>query len=139
MILIGGRMAARGADRKRAAIMAADVAGFSRLVGADEEGTIDRLNSIRRELLDPSVKTHHGRVFKNTGDGFLAEFASAVDAVRCALEIQSGMAQSGSGIGEEGRIDFRIGINVGDVIEQDGDVLGDGVNIAARLETLAEP
>ena len=132
-------MPAKGADRKLAAILAADVAGFSRLIGADEEGTLDRLNSIRRELLDPSVKTHHGRVFKNTGDGFLAEFASAVDAVRCALAIQSGMAQSGLGVGNEGRIEFRIGINVGDVVEQDGDLFGDGVNIAARLEAIAEP
>ncbi len=132
-------MPAQRADRKLAAILAADVAGFSRLIGADEEGTLDRLNRIRRELLDPTVETYHGRVFKNTGDGFLAEFASAVDAVRCALEIQSGMAQSGSGVGNEGRIEFRIGINVGDVIEQDGDILGDGVNIAARLEGLAEP
>ena len=87
-------MPAKGADRKLAAILAADVVGFSRLIGADEEGTLDRLNSIRRELLYPTVKTHHGRVFKNTGDGFLAEFASAVDAVRCALAIQSDVAQT---------------------------------------------
>jgi adenylate cyclase len=132
-------MSARGADRKLAAILAADIVGFSRLIGADEEGTLQRLTSIRRQLVDPSVATHHGRVFKTTGDGFLAEFASAVDAVRCALEIQSGMAQSGSGAGNEGRIEFRIGINVGDVVEQDGDIFGDGVNIAARLETIAEP
>src|SRR6187399_454292 len=139
MILPGGTMPAKGADRKLAAILAADVVGFSRLIGADEEGTLDRLTSIRRELLDPSVKTHHGRVFKNTGDGFLAEFASAVDAVRCALAIQSDMAQSGSDFSNEGRIEFRIGINVGDVVEQDGDLFGDGVNIAARLEAIAEP
>ena len=132
-------MPAKGADRKLAAILAADIAGFSRLIGSDEEGTLDRLNSIRRELLDPTVAAHHGRVFKNTGDGFLAEFASAVDAVRCALEIQSRMAQSGGSVDKEGRIEFRIGINVGDVVEQDDDILGDGVNIAARLEAIAEP
>nr|MBA3517088.1 adenylate/guanylate cyclase domain-containing protein [Hyphomicrobiales bacterium] len=90
-------------------------------------------------VLDPSIQKHHGRIFKNTGDGLLAEFASAVDAVRCALEIQFGMAKSGADVGKEGRIEFRIGINVGDVVKQDGDILGDGVNIAARLEALAEP
>jgi TolB-like protein/Flp pilus assembly protein TadD len=132
-------MRPKGADRKLAAILAVDVVGFSRLIGADEEGTLDRLNSIRRELLDPTVAAHHGRVFKNTGDGCLAEFASAVDAVRCALEIQSGMARTGESVDKKGRIEFRIGINVGDVVEQDGDILGDGVNIAARLEAIAEP
>src|SRR6185436_14719832 len=139
MILPGGTMPAKGADRKLAAILAADVVGFSRLIGADEEGTLDRLTSIRRELLDPTVKTHHGRIFKNTGDRFLAEFASAVDAVRCALAIQSDMTQSGTRVNNEVRIEFRIGINVGDVVDQDGDLLGDGVNIAARLEAIAEP
>src|SRR3954464_4239419 len=117
-------MSARGADRKLKAILAADVVGFSRLIGADEEGTLDRLKCLRHELLDPTVSIHNGRVFKYTGDGFLAEFASAVDAVRCALEIQSGMARSGSGVDNQGRIEFRIGINVGDVIEQDGDIFG---------------
>src|SRR5438045_979319 len=126
-------------ERKLSAILAADVAGYSRLMGIDEEGTLSRLTVRRRDVFDPSVARNRGRIVKTTGDGLLAEFTSVVDAVRCALEVQSDMASRNSGEGEDRQIAFRIGINVGDVVEQDGDIFGDGVNIAARLEGIAEP
>jgi adenylate cyclase len=127
------------AVRRLAAIFAADVAGYSRLMGADEEGTHGRLQAHLRELVHPKIEEHHGRVVKNTGDGFLAEFASVVDAVRCAADVQQGIAQRNVGVPPDERIEFRIGINLGDVIIEGGDIFGDGVNIAARLEALAEP
>jgi adenylate cyclase len=125
--------------RRLAAILAADVAGYSRLMGADEEGTHERLKAHLRELVDPNIAEHRGRIVKNAGDGFLAEFPSVVDAVRCAVEIQRGMADREPKVPEERRIRFRIGINVGDVIAEEHDIFGDGVNVAARLEGLAEP
>jgi adenylate cyclase len=125
--------------RRLAAILAADVAGYSRLMGADEEGTHERLKGHLGELINPKIAEHRGRIVKNTGDGFLAEFASVVDAVRCAVEVQRGMAGRNSAISPEERIEFRVGINLGDVIAEDGDIFGDGVNVAARLEALAEP
>jgi adenylate cyclase len=127
------------ATRRLAAILAADVAGYSRLMGADEERTHERLKAHLQELVDPKIKEHRGRIVKNTGDGFLAEFASVVDAVRCAVEIQRGMAEREPEMSEERRIRFRIGVNLGDVIVEDHDIFGDGVNVAARLEALAEP
>jgi TolB-like protein/class 3 adenylate cyclase/Tfp pilus assembly protein PilF len=125
--------------RRLAAILAADVAGYSRLMGADEEGTHKRLKTHLKELIDPKIKDHRGRIVKNTGDGFLAEFASVLDAVRCAAEVQRGTVDRESEVREEWRIRFRIGINLGDVIAEGRDIFGDGVNIAARLEALAEP
>jgi adenylate cyclase len=125
--------------RRLAAILAADVAGYSRLMGADEEGTLERLKALRRELLDPKIAEHRGRIVKTTGDGFLVEFASVVDAVRCAVEAQRAMADRNASTPAEKRIEFRIGINVGDIVVEDGDIFGDGVNVAARLEALAEP
>src|SRR5215469_14863014 len=125
--------------RRLTAILAADVAAYSRLMGADEEGTHERLQAHLRELVNPKIEDHRGRIVKNTGDGFLAEFASAVDAVRCAVEVQRGMADREPEVPEERRIKFRIGINLGDVIAEEHDIFGDGVNIAARLEALAEP
>jgi adenylate cyclase len=127
------------AVRRLAAILAADMAGYSRLMGADEEGTHERLRAHRRELIDPKIGVHSGRVVKTTGDGMLAEFASVVDAVRCAAELQRAMIDREIGMPEDRRIRFRIGINLGDVIVEDGDIFGDGVNVAARLEALAEP
>jgi TolB-like protein/class 3 adenylate cyclase/Tfp pilus assembly protein PilF len=126
-------------ERRLAAILAADVAGYSRLMGADEEGTHHRLKAHVRELIDPKIREHRGRIVKNTGDGMLIEFSSVVDAVRCAVEIQRGMVDRNAEIHEDKRITFRIGINLGDVIIDRGDIYGDGVNIAARLEALAEP
>src|SRR5215831_15059563 len=126
-------------ERRLAAILAADVAGYSRLMGADEEGTHERLTAHFRELVDPKIKQHRGRTVKNTGDGMLAEFPSIVDAVRCAAEIQRGMIDRNTDTSEDQRISFRIGINLGDVIVEPEDIFGDGVNIAARLEALAEP
>jgi adenylate cyclase len=126
-------------ERRLAAILAADVAGYSRLMGADEEGTHERLKAHFRQLIDPKIKEHRGRIVKNTGDGLLAEFPSVVDAVRCAAEIQHGMIDRNADIPEDKRISFRIGINLGDVIVEPEDIFGDGVNIAARLEALAEP
>src|ERR1700731_1047519 len=125
--------------RRLAAILAADVAGYSRLMGVDEEGTHERLKALLRELIDPKIKEHRGRIVKNTGDGFLAEFASVVDAVRCAVEVQRGMIDREPEVREERRIRFRIGVNLGDVIVEEHDIFGDGVNVAARLEALAEP
>jgi adenylate cyclase len=127
------------ATRRLAAILAADVAGYSRLMGTDEEGTLERLKTHRRQLIDPKVAEHRGRIVKTTGDGLLAEFASVVDAVRCAAEVQRGMLDREPEIPDERRIRFRIGINIGDVIADDDDIFGDGVNVAARLEALAEP
>src|SRR5215469_13826286 len=120
-------------ERRMAAILAADVAGYSRLMGSDEEGTHARLQAHFRELVNPKIREHRGRVVKNTGDGFLAEFASVVDAVRCAVEVQRGMANRELKVPEEQRIRFRIGVNLGDVIVEEHDIFGDGVNIAARL------
>ena len=125
--------------RRLAAILAADVAGYSRLMGAEEEGTLAALKAIRRELGDPKVKEHRGRIVKTTGDGLLIEFASVVDAVRCAVEVQRGIAERNAEVPEARRIEFRIGINLGDIIRDGRDIFGDGVNIAARLEALSEP
>jgi adenylate cyclase len=125
--------------RRLAAILAADVAGYSRLMGTDEEGTLERLKAHRRQLIDPKITEHHGRIVKTTGDGLLAEFASVVDAVRCAAEVQRGMLDRELELPDEQRIKLRIGINLGDVIAEGGDIFGDGVNVAARLEALAEP
>src|SRR6516164_5978776 len=127
------------AVRRLAAILVADVAGYSRLTGADEERTHQRLQAHRRELVDPKIGEHSGRIVKNTGDGMLAEFASVVDAVRCAAELQRAIIDREATLPEDRRIRFRIGINLGDVIVEDDDIFGDGVNIAARLEALAEP
>jgi adenylate cyclase len=126
-------------ERRLAAILAADVAGYSRLMGADEEGTLAALKAIRRELGDPKIAEHRGRIVKTTGDGLLVEFASVVDAVRCAVEVQRAMADRNAGVPAEKRIEFRLGIHQGDIIVEDGDIFGDGVNLAARLEALAEP
>jgi adenylate cyclase len=125
--------------RRLTAILATDVAGYSRLMGADEEGTHERLKAHLRELIEPKIAEHRGRIVKNTGDGFLAEFASVVDAVRCGVEVQRGMAERNAATPPEQRIEFRVGINLGDVIAEGEDIFGDGVNIAARLESLAEP
>ena len=126
--------------RKLAAILAADVVGFSRLAGADEDRTLARLRALRSDLIDPTIAVHNGRVVKRTGDGALVEFRSVVDAVRCAVEIQSAMVERNAGVPEDRRIEFRIGVHLGDVVEEsDGDLMGDGVNIAARLEGIAEP
>src|SRR5215469_7428908 len=125
--------------RRLAAILAADVAGYSRLMGADEEGTHERLRTHLRDLIEPKIAEDRGRVVKNTGDGFLAEFASVVDAVRCAVEMQRGVADREANVPEGRQIRVRIGINLGDVIAEVGDIFGDGVNVAARLEALAEP
>src|SRR6266851_4475608 len=125
--------------RRLAAILAADVAGYSRLMGADEGGTLQGLRAIRAELLDATIAAHHGRLVKTTGDGLLVEFGSVVEALRCATEMQAGMAERNATVPPDKRIEFRIGINVGDVVVEDGDIFGDGVNVAARLEGLAEP
>jgi adenylate cyclase len=127
------------ATRRLAAILAADVAGYSRLMGADEEGTLERLKALRRELIDPRIAAHRGRIVKTTGDGVLLEFASVVDAVRCAVEMQQAMAGREADSAPERRIQFRVGINLGDVIVDGDDIHGDGVNVAARLEAMAEP
>jgi TolB-like protein/Flp pilus assembly protein TadD len=132
-------MAEARVERRLAAILAADVAGYSRLMGADEEGTLAALKALRRELIDLKIAEHRGRIVKTTGDGVLVEFASAVDAVRCAMEIQRAIAERNAAIPEDRRVEFRIGINVGDIIIDEGDIYGDGVNIAARVETLASP
>src|SRR6266478_1178558 len=124
--------------RRLAAILAADVAGYSRLMGADEEGTLERLKALRRELLDPKIAEHRGRIVKTTGDGMLVEFASVVDAVRCAVTVQQAMPERNASVGADNRIELRIGINLGDVIVEGDDIYGDGVNIAARIEALAD-
>jgi adenylate cyclase len=126
-------------ERQPTAILAADVAGYSRLMGADEEGTHARLQAHRRELTEPKIGEHYGRIVKTTGDGILAEFPSVVDAVRCAAELQRAMIDRETVVPEDRRIRFRVGINLGDVIVEDDDIFGDGVNVAARLEALAEP
>src|ERR1700751_140491 len=125
--------------RRLAAILTADVAGYSRLMGADEEGTLERLKSLRGELLDPKIAEHNGRIVKTTGDGILVEFASVVDAVRSAVAVQQAMPERNTAVAPDNRIELRIGINLGDVIVEGGDLYGDGVNIAARIEALADP
>lgn len=125
--------------RRLAAILAADVAGYSRLMGADEEGTLGQLKGHRQTLIDPKIEEHRGRIVKTTGDGMLVEFASVVDAVRCAVEVQRGMGERNARISVDKRIEFRVGINLGDIIIDDEDIYGDGVNVAARLEGIAEP
>jgi class 3 adenylate cyclase len=129
----------RQVERKLAAILAADVVGYSRLMGLDEEGTLEQLKDHRRILFDPKIIEHRGRIVKTTGDGLLVEFASVVDAVRCAVDVQRGMAERNAETPEERRIEFRIGINVGDIIIDGDDIYGDGVNVAARIESLADP
>ncbi len=126
-------------ERRLAAILAADVAGYSRLIEADEEGTLGRLKVLRAEVIDPQIAGHHGRIVKTTGDGLLVEFASVVDALRCSAEVQTALAECNALLPSDRRIEFRIGINVGDIVVEDGDIFGDGVNVASRLEGLAEP
>ena len=129
-----------GETRKLAAILVADVVGYSRLAGADEERTLARLRGLRSDLVDPAVAAHHGRIVKRTGDGSIIEFRSAVDAVRCAIEVQQGLNERNAGVPEDRRIEFRVGVHVGDVVEEsDGDLMGDEVNVAARLEGVAKP
>jgi len=130
---------AERAERKLTAILAADVAGYSRLMGTDEEGTLAQLKAHRRALVDPKIAEHRGRIVKTTGDGMLVEFASVVDALRCAVEVQRGMAERNAELPQDKRIEFRVGINVGDIIIDGDDIYGDGVNVAAPLENLAEP
>ena len=126
--------------RKLAAILVADVVGYSRLAGADEDRTLARLRGLRSDLIDPAIAAHHGRTVKRTGDGIIIEFRSVVDAVRCAIEVQTGLIDRNAGVLEDRRIEFRLGIHLGDVVEEaDGDLMGDGVNIAARLEGIAKP
>ena len=126
--------------RKLAAILVSDVAGYSRLTGADEDRTLARLRTLRSDLIDPTISVHHGRVVKRTGDGSIIEFRSVVDAVRCAVEVQTAMIERNAGVPPEKRIEFRVGVHLGDVVEEsDGDLMGDGVNIAARLEGIAKP
>jgi adenylate cyclase len=126
-------------ERRLAAILAADVAGYSLLMGRDEEGTLTQLKAFRKTLVDPTIAAHRGRIVKTTGDGMLVEFASAVDAARCAVEIQRGVALENTDVPQQAKIEFRIGIHVGDIIFDDNDIFGDGVNIAARLEGIAQP
>jgi adenylate cyclase len=126
--------------RKLVAILVADVVAYSRLAGADEDRTLSRLRGLRSDLIDPSIAVHHGRIVKRTGDGSIIEFRSVVDAGRCAIEVQTGLIERNAGLPPERRIEFRIGIHLGDVVEESaGDLMGDGVNIAARLEGIAKP
>ena len=126
--------------RKLAAILVSDVVGYSRLTGADEDRILARLRALRSDLIDPTIAVHHGRVVKRTGDGSIVEFRSVVDAVRCAIEVQNAMVERNAGVPEDRRIVFRIGIHLGDVVEEsDGDLMGDGVNIAAPLQVVAKP
>src|SRR5215831_1840445 len=126
--------------RKLAAVLVADVVGYSRLAGTDEDRTLARLRALRSDLIDPTIAAHHGRIVKRTGDGAIVEFRSVVDAVLCAIEVQNGMVERNAGLPPERRIEFRVGIHLGDVVEEsDGDLMGDGVNIAARLEGVAAP
>src|SRR5476651_402077 len=126
--------------RKLAAILCSDVVGYSRLAGSDEDRILARLRALRSDLIDPTIAVHHGRIVKRTGDGAIVEFRSVVDAVRCSIEIQNAMVERNVGVPPERRIEFRIGIHLGDVVEEaDGDLMGDGVNIAARLESIARP
>ncbi len=136
---MGAYLTGERVERRLAAILAADIAGYSRLMGADEEGTLARLKTIRRTVIDPTIAAHRGRIVKTTGDGLLVEFASAVEAARCAVDIQRGIAAQNADIAQDVRLQFRIGIHVGDIIIDDNDIFGDGVNIAARLEGIAEP
>jgi class 3 adenylate cyclase len=138
-IRIGNQMSGQRVERRLAAILAVDVAGYSRMMGEDEEGTLAALGAVRREVGDPKIADHRGRIVKTTGDGLLIEFASVVEAVRCAVEVQREMRSRNDALPPDRRIAFRMGINVGDIIIEDGDIFGDGVNIAARLESLAEP
>lgn len=131
-------MAEERVERRLAAVLAADIAGYSRLMGVDEEGTLVALKTHRRDVIDPKITEHHGRIVKTTGDGILVEFASAVDAVHCALEVQQRMAERNVNLPEGRRIDFRVGINVGDIVIDEGDIFGDSVNVAARLESIAD-
>ena len=131
-------MTSERVDRRLVAILAADVVGYSRLMGHDEEQTLATLKALRRSLIDPKIKEHRGRLVKTTGDGALVEFASAVDAVRCAVDIQRAMVERNADLPEARKIEFRIGINVGDIITDDGDIYGDGVNVAARLQEVAK-
>src|SRR3974377_1794064 len=129
-----------GETRKLAAILVADLVGYSRLAGADEDRTLARVRGLRSDLIDPAIAAHHGRIVKRTGDGAIIEFRSVVDAVRCAIEVQTGLIERNAGVPLERRIEFRVGIHLGDVVEEsDGDLMGDGVNIAARLESVAKP
>jgi adenylate cyclase len=134
-----GTLGADRVERRLAAILAADVAGYSRLMERDEAGTLARLRTLRRDLIDPKIAEHKGRIVKTTGDGILIEFPSVVEAVACAVALQRGMETHNDATAEEERIQFRVGINSGDVIVEDGDIHGDGVDIAARLEGIAEP
>ena len=126
-------------ERWLAAILAADVVGYSRMMGVDEVDTLNALKTHRSEVIDPTIAERGGRIVKTMGDGLLVEFGSVVDAVQCATDLQRAMAERNAGVSDERRIDFRIGINLGDVIIEDGDIYGDGLNVAARLEGLAEP
>ena len=127
-------------SRKLAAILVSDVVGYSRLTGADEDRILARLRALRSDLIDPTIAVHHGRVVKRTGDGSIVEFRSVVDAVRCAIEVQNGLVERNAGLPLERRIEFRVGIHLGDVVEEsDGDLMGDGVDIAARLQGVCEP
>ena len=138
--LASRRRAAMSETRKIAAIVVADVVGYSKLAGADEDRTLSRLRGLRSDLIDPAIAAHHGRIVKRTGDGSLIEFRSVVDAVRCAIEVQDGLIERNAGVASERRIEFRVGIHLGDVVEEaDGDLMGDGVNIAARLEGICAP
>jgi adenylate cyclase len=129
-----------GGTRKIAAILVADVVGYSWLAGADEDRTLSRLRVLRSDLIDPAIDAHHGRIVKRTGDGSLIEFRSVVDAVRCAIEVQNGMIERNAGVAKDRGIQFRVGIHLGDVVEKaDGDLMGDGINFAARLEGVALP
>ena len=140
MIGLGGFLTDERMERRLAAVLAADIAGYSLLMGRDEEGTLSQLKAFRKTLVDPTIAAHRGRIVKTTGDGMLVEFASAVDAARCAVEVQQGVAHQNAGAPPPSvRIQFRIGIHVGDIIFDDNDIFGDGVNIAARLEGIAEP
>jgi len=132
-------MATERIERRLAAILAADVAGYSRLVGQDEEGTLAALRVLRRELIDPAIAVHRGRIVKTTGDGLLVEFASVLDALHAAAAVQGEMAARNADTAPERRIEFRIGVHQGDIVVEDGDIFGDGVNVAARLEGIAEP
>jgi adenylate cyclase len=126
--------------RKLAAILVTDIVGYSRLTGADEERTLARIRGLRSDLVEPTIAAHRGRVVKRTGDGSIVEFRSVVDAVRCAIEVQNGMVERNAGVPPDRRIEFRVGVHLGDVVEEsDGDLMGDGVNIAARLEGVAKP
>src|SRR4051794_20273656 len=138
-LALGASVAGERVERRLAAVLAADVAGYSRLMGTDEEGTLARLKAARKTLVDPTIASHRGRIVKTTGDGMLVEFASAVDAVRSAAEVQRGMAEQNASLPQDERIELRIGIHVGDIIIEDNDIFGDGVNIAARLEGISEP